>query len=53
MPSFNIYPYSEDSSSINPNGNYTVEDIEKLPSLMEVMDAELVIYGAGMIGNME
>ena len=56
MPSFNICPYYSDNSSgiiIKPDGNYTAEAVETLPSLMKVIDAELVIYGAGMIGNME
>ena len=56
MPSFNICPYYSDNSSsitIKPDGNYTAEAVETLPSLMKVIDAELVIYGAGMIGHME
>ena len=54
MPSFNICPYSSDNSSvIKPDGNYTAEDIEKLPSLMGAIDAELLIYGPGIIGNIE
>ena len=56
MPSFNICPYYSNNSSsiiIKPDGNYTTEAVESLPSLMEVIDAEFVIYGAGMIGNME
>ena len=55
MPSFNICPGldSDNLSGIKPDGNYTAEDVENLPSLMKVIDAELVIYGAGMVGNME
>ena len=54
MPSFSICPYSSDNSSvIKPDGNYTAEDIEKLPSLMGAIDAELLIYGPGIIGNIE
>jgi hypothetical protein len=54
LPSFSICPYySDNSSGINPNGNYTAEDVEKLPSLMDVIDAELQIYGSGIIGNIE
>ena len=53
MPSFNICPYYSSSIIIKPDGNYTAEAVETLPSLMKVIDAELVIYGAGMIGNME
>ena len=54
MPSFSICPYNLDNSSvIKLDRNYTAEDVEKLPSLMEVIDIELLIYGAGIIGNVE
>ena len=54
MPSFSICPYySDNSSGIKTDGNYTAEDVEKLPSLLDVIDAELLIYGSGIIGNIE
>ena len=54
MPSFSICPYNLDNSSVvKLDRSYTAEDVEKLPSLMEVIDIELLIYGAGIIGNVE
>jgi hypothetical protein len=31
---------------INMKDNYTAEDVQKLPSLKEVFDAKLYIYGS-------
>ena len=46
LPSFNICPYYTDNKkAIDMTDNYTVEDVEKLPSLLEVLDAQLEIYG--------
>ena len=46
LPSFNICPYyANNAFSIDMMDNYTAEDVEKLPSLLELLDAELEIYG--------
>ena len=45
LPSFNICPYYTDNKkAIDMTDNYTAEDVEKLPSLLEVLDAQLEIY---------
>ena len=45
LPSFSICPYYTDNKkAIDMTDNYTAEDVEKLPSLLEVLDAQLEIY---------
>ena len=46
LPSFNICPhYTDNKKAIDMTDNYTAEDVEKLPSLLEVLDAQLEVYG--------
>ena len=48
FPALNICPiYKEKSLTIKSYDNYTLEDLEKLPSLWEIITLELEVYKDG------
>ena len=44
LPSLNICPTYNESLMINIKDNYTLEDLEQLPSMLSLLKPELQIY---------
>ena len=48
FPALNICPYyKEKSFIIKSNDNYTLEDLDKLPSLLNIIDIKIEVYMEG------
>ena len=48
FPALNICPYyKEKSLIIKSNDNYTLEDLDKLPSLLNIIDIKIEVYMEG------
>ena len=48
FPALNICPYyKEKSLIIKSNDNYTLEDLDKLPSLLNIIDIKIEVYKEG------
>ena len=48
FPALNICPYyKEKSLIIKSNDNYTLEDLDKLPSLLNIIDIKIEVYTEG------
>ena len=48
FPALNICPYyKEKSLIIKSNDNYTLEDLDKLPSLLNIIDRKIEVYTEG------
>ena len=48
FPALNICPYyKEKSLIIKSNDNYTIEDLDKLPSLLNIIDIKIEVYMEG------
>ena len=48
FPALNICPmYNKKSLTIKSNDNYTLEDLDKLPSLVNIIEIKIVVYKEG------
>ena len=48
FPALNICPYyKEKSLIIKSNDNYTLEDLDKLPSLLNIIDIKIEVFEEG------
>ena len=48
FPALNICPYyKEKSFIIKSNDNYTLEDLDKLPSLLNIIDIKIEVFEEG------